>query len=44
VLAPGGFAMMPSKQPHWFACTAKQECLMFITFERPYDIVWLKPK
>ena len=43
VLGPGGFAMMPSKQPHWFTCTAQEECLMFVTFDRPYDIVWLKP-
>jgi quercetin dioxygenase-like cupin family protein len=43
VLGPGGFAMMPSKRPHWFTCTAKEECLMFVTFDRPYDIVWLKP-
>ena len=43
VLGPGGFAMMPSKQPHWFTCTAKEECLMFVTFDRVYDIVWLKP-
>ena len=43
VLGAGGFAMMPSKQPHWFTCTAQEECLMFVTFDRPYDIVWLKP-
>jgi quercetin dioxygenase-like cupin family protein len=43
VLGAGGFAMMPSKRPHWFTCTAKEECLMFVTFDRPYDIVWLKP-
>lgn len=43
VLGPGGFAMMPSKQPHWFTCTAKEECLMFVTFDRAYDIVWVKP-
>jgi quercetin dioxygenase-like cupin family protein len=42
VLGPGGFAMMPSKA-HWFTCTAKEECLMFVTFDRAYDIVWLKP-
>jgi hypothetical protein len=42
VLGPGGFAMMPSKQPHWFTCTAKEECLMFVSFDRPCDIVWLK--
>jgi quercetin dioxygenase-like cupin family protein len=44
VLGPGGFAMMPSKAPHWFTCTAKEECLMFVTFDRAYDIVWIKPK
>lgn len=44
VLGPGGFAMMPSKAPHWFTCTEKEECLMFVTFDRAYDIVWLKPK
>jgi quercetin dioxygenase-like cupin family protein len=43
VLGPGGFAMMPSKAPHWFTCTANEECLMFVTFDRAYDIVWLKP-
>jgi len=43
VLGPGGFAMMPSKAPHWFTCTAKEECLMFVTFDRAYDIVWIKP-
>jgi quercetin dioxygenase-like cupin family protein len=43
VLGPGGFAMMPSKHPHWFTCTAKEECIMFVTFDRAYDIVWLKP-
>jgi quercetin dioxygenase-like cupin family protein len=43
VLGPGGFAMMPSKAPHWFTCTAKEECLTFVTFDRAYDIVWLKP-
>jgi quercetin dioxygenase-like cupin family protein len=43
VLGPGGFAMMPSKAPHWFTCTDREECLMFVTFDRAYDIVWLKP-
>jgi quercetin dioxygenase-like cupin family protein len=43
VLGPGGFAMMPSKAPHWFTCTDRGECLMFVTFDRAYDIVWLKP-
>ena len=44
VLGPGGFAMMASKQVHWFTCTAKEECLMFVTFDRAYDIVWVKSK
>lgn len=44
VLGPGGFAMMPSKRIHWFTCTAKEECLMFVTFDRPYDIVWVDAK
>jgi len=42
VLGPGGFAMMPSKQTHWFTCKAKEGCLMFATFDRTYDIVWVK--
>ena len=42
VLGPGGFAMMPSKQTHWFTCTSKDGCLMFATFDRTYDIVWVK--
>jgi quercetin dioxygenase-like cupin family protein len=42
VLGPGGFAMMPSKAVHWFTCTEKEDCLMFVTFDRAYDIVWVK--
>ena len=42
-LGPGGFAMMPSKAMHWFRCRSKFPCLMFITFDRKYDIVWAKP-
>jgi quercetin dioxygenase-like cupin family protein len=41
-LGPGGFAMMPSKAMHWFTCKSKNTCLMFVTFDRPYDIVWAK--
>jgi quercetin dioxygenase-like cupin family protein len=44
VLGPGGFAMMPSKRVHWFTCTEKEECLMFVTFDRAYDIVWVPQK
>jgi quercetin dioxygenase-like cupin family protein len=43
-LGPGGFAMMPSKAVHWFTCTRKTECVMFVTFDRRYDIVWVTPQ
>ncbi len=43
-LGPGGFAMMPSKAMHWFTCKSKDACLMFVTFDRTYDIVWAKPQ
>jgi quercetin dioxygenase-like cupin family protein len=43
-LGPGGFAMMPSKAMHWFSCQSKSPCLMFVTFDRKYDIVWAKPQ
>jgi quercetin dioxygenase-like cupin family protein len=42
-MGPGGFAMMPSKAMHWFTCKSKDTCLMFVTFDRKYDIVWAKP-
>jgi len=42
-LGPGGFAMMPSKAMHWFTCQSKTTCLMFVTFDRTYDIVWAQP-
>jgi quercetin dioxygenase-like cupin family protein len=41
-LGPGGFAMMPSKRNHQFWCGAGKECLMIVSFDRRYDIVWLK--
>jgi quercetin dioxygenase-like cupin family protein len=44
ILGPGGFAMMPSKAMHWFTCQSKAPCLMFVTFDRTYDIVWAKPQ
>jgi quercetin dioxygenase-like cupin family protein len=43
-LAPGGFAMMPGKVMHWFTCESKNSCLMFVTFDRTYDIVWARPR
>ena len=42
VLQAGGFAMMPSKEKHWFSCKSKDGCLMFVTFDRAYDIFWVK--
>jgi quercetin dioxygenase-like cupin family protein len=42
LLEPGGFAMMPGKQTHWFTCLSKEGCVMFVTFDRIYDIVWIK--
>ena len=41
-LGPGGFAMMPSKGHHQFSCSSSDECLMFVSFDRPYDIFWVK--
>ena len=43
-LGPGGFAMMPSKVMHWFTCKSKVICLLFVTFDRTYDVVWAKPQ
>ncbi len=42
LLGPAGFAMMPSKAMHWFTCQSQSSCLMFVTFDRKYDIVWAK--
>jgi quercetin dioxygenase-like cupin family protein len=42
VLQAGGFAMMPKKEKHWFSCNSKAGCLMFVTFDRAYDIFWVK--
>ena len=43
LLGPAGFAMMPSKAMHRFTCKSRSPCLMFVTFDRKYDIVWAKP-
>lgn len=42
LLQAGGFAMMPNKEKHWFSCESKNGCLMFVTFDRAYDIFWAK--
>jgi quercetin dioxygenase-like cupin family protein len=41
-LGPGGFAMMGSHMPHQFSCQGRSACLMFVTFDRAYDITWGK--
>lgn len=41
-LGAGGFAMMPGKAKHQFSCSSKEACVMFVTFDRAYDIYWAK--
>ena len=41
-LTPGGFAVMPGKAVHWFSCSGMDPCLMVVTFDKKYDIVWVK--
>jgi quercetin dioxygenase-like cupin family protein len=40
-LGPGGFAVMAGGMAHQFTCQDTQ-CLMFVTFDRAYDIFWGK--
>jgi hypothetical protein len=40
-LTAGGFAVMPGKAVHWFSCSGKDPCLMAVTFDKKYDIVWV---
>jgi quercetin dioxygenase-like cupin family protein len=42
LLTAGGVAVMPGKAVHWFSCRGKTPCLMVVTFDRRYDIVWVK--
>jgi hypothetical protein len=39
-LEPGGFAVMGSHMAHQFACQGTEACVMFVTFNRAYDIRW----
>jgi quercetin dioxygenase-like cupin family protein len=41
-LGPGGFAAMPGKAKHQFSCQSKTPCVMFVGFDRTYDIFWVK--
>ena len=40
-LTAGGIAVMPPKAIHWFSCSGKEPCLMAVTFNQKYDIVWV---
>jgi quercetin dioxygenase-like cupin family protein len=42
VLEPGGFAMMPGKAKHRFSCQSRSGCVLFVTFDKAYDIFWVK--
>jgi quercetin dioxygenase-like cupin family protein len=41
-LGPGGFAVMGGHMPHQFTCRGKSACVMFVAFDRAYDIFWGK--
>jgi quercetin dioxygenase-like cupin family protein len=41
LLTAGGIAVMPAKAIHWFSCRGKDPCLMVVTFNQKYDIVWV---
>lgn len=40
-LTAGGVAVMPGKAVHWFSCSGREPCLMAVTFNQKYDIVWV---
>jgi len=40
-LTAGGFAVMPAKAIHSFSCIGTASCLMVVTFNQKYDIVWV---
>jgi len=41
-LGPGGLAVMGGHMGHQFTCQGKSACVMFVTFDRAYDIFWGK--
>jgi quercetin dioxygenase-like cupin family protein len=43
-LTAGGFAVMPGKAVHSFSCIGADPCLMVVTFNQKYDIVWVALK
>jgi quercetin dioxygenase-like cupin family protein len=42
LLGPGGFAVMGGHRAHQFTCQGAAPCVMFVTFDRAYDITWGK--
>ena len=36
----GGFAVMAGNMAHQFTCRGREACVMFMTFDRAYDITW----
>ena len=40
-LRSGGFAMIPGNVKHRFSCESKTDCIMFVSFDRKYDIFWV---
>jgi quercetin dioxygenase-like cupin family protein len=40
LLTAGGVAVMPGNAVHWFSCRGTRRCLMAVTFDKRYDIVW----
>lgn len=43
MLEPGGFGFMESRVKHQFSCTSTADCILFVTFDRTYDIFWEAP-
>ena len=41
-LKAGGFAEMPGRVTHWFSCSSRSPCAMFVVFDKAYDITWVK--
>lgn len=39
-LNAGGFAVMAGHMAHKFSCRGPDPCVMFVTFDRAYDIKW----
>ena len=42
LLGPGGFAAMGGHMAHQFTCQGRDACVVFVIFDRAYDIRWGK--